>query len=146
MLFNKKLYNIIIKSEKPSIIYMHDSYISKVCASVGGEIIFDNKSYLKYRQHSSNVIGVNTSIYKKITSFLKGIFTRNNISISKQAEEILRIYSRYISDDNKKWLLKVSLYQHNFISRVSLAFSPKLKYSSLRMKIMVRMSILLGNK
>lgn len=146
MVFNSKLIKTIKMYEKPNNLDMHDSYITKVCVSIGGTIVFDNASYMKYRQHNSNVIGVKTSFEKKIKSLFEGIFLKNGISISKQAEEILRLYNVNISEQNKKWLKKVSSYNHSFISRLSLAISPKLRYISLRMKLLVRLSILLGNR
>ncbi|MBR3511483.1 MAG: glycosyltransferase [Clostridia bacterium] len=146
ILFNNSLLGIIRKYKKPNVVEMHDSYICKVCVSVGGKIIYDDNAYMKYRQHSNNVIGVKTGLVKKVIKFFKDIFQKRSISISEQAEEILRLYSNEICPYNQDFLKKVSEYKTHFFNKLSLAFSPKLKYSSLRMKIMIRLAILNGSR
>ena len=146
MVFNSKLIKTIKMYEKPNNIDMHDAYISRVCASIKGEIVYDDNSYMKYRLHGKNVVGVQLRTSNKIKSFIKDIIYKRDISISEMARDILRVYSAEIPIENQKWLNKVSNYKKSLLSRIFLALSPKIKYSSLRIKIIIRMSIMLGNR
>ena len=42
----------------PEKMFMHDFYVAVLCSALGGGIVYDEKSYMKYRQHGNNVIGV----------------------------------------------------------------------------------------
>ena len=63
--FNKKLRNIINLYE-PQYIIMHDSWITRVCYAIGGNVVIDKNSYIKYRQHSNNVVGYKDGGIKKL--------------------------------------------------------------------------------
>lgn len=46
-----------LKQYKPSVISMHDSWISFVCLAVNGFFYSDQNAYIMYRQHDANVLG-----------------------------------------------------------------------------------------
>jgi len=46
-----------LRMYRPQIFYMHDSWTLQVCLAVNGVAIYDDNSYILYRQHGSNVIG-----------------------------------------------------------------------------------------
>lgn len=146
VLFNKQLLDVIKYGGMPNVITMHDSYLARVCVSIGGKISYDSNSYMKYRQHGNNVIGINTGVSGKIKNRIHDIFNKANITIDEQTNEILRIYDEKIPIENKKWLVKVGMYRKNILNRVSLAFSLKTKYISKNMSLKIRLAILFGNR
>jgi glycosyltransferase involved in cell wall biosynthesis len=64
---NQELVNLILNN-KPNTekIEMHDSWFYLV-ACFFGEIIYDEKSYILYRQHSNNVVGIPSGLFGKVT-------------------------------------------------------------------------------
>lgn len=146
MIMNSALIDYIRRHESPQIISMHDSYMARVCLSIGGHIIYDNAPHMKYRQHSNNVIGIKSSLCGKINQAVNLIMSQPPVTIDEQASEILRLYLDDISYDNRKWLKIVSNYRKNFFARLYLVLSRKTKYKSLTRSIEMRLAILLGNR
>lgn len=146
MVFTKRLLDVLKKGNPPKVITMHDSYVARVCVLVGGTIIYDDNSYMKYRQHDKNVLGIKSKPNEKIKKILYDIFTKSQVTIDEQAKEILRIYGNYISNDKKEWLKKVINYRKNLFTRISLACCHKTKYITVSISLKNRLSILLGNR
>ena len=119
VVFNRKLKKIIENNEIPKNIVMHDLYLYRVCLAINGKIIHDKNSYIYYRQHNSNVIGITNSILKKMKIYDKFSKTRRNM-----AKDILRIYNYKISEENKKILNKIAEYKDE------MSFKEKMKYIS----------------
>ena len=60
---NQKLLSLI-KQHIPQRCYMHDWWIY-IVATYFGKVIYDNDSYILYRQHSNNVVGASKSILQQ---------------------------------------------------------------------------------
>lgn len=144
--FNKALANEIKNRNLPQNVVMHDFYLAIVCLALGGVIEYSDKAYVKYRQHSNNVVGVSYGVIGTICGRLKDITTKMVPGIAEQANEILLLYSENISEEKRQWLEVVSQYKKSIYHRVKLAFSTKTKYISKNMGIKLRVSILLGNR
>ena len=125
---------------------MHDFYIALVCVAVKGSIRYDEDSYMLYRQHENNVVGVSYGFLNKITSRCRDIVTREKNGIDSQAEQILKIYGSRIGKEEKRWLEKISGYRRNLFTRLGLAASFKTRYMNKNMAVKLRMTILLGNR
>ena len=117
VVFNNKLRNIIVKNNIPEGIVMHDLYLYRVCLAIGGKIIHDKESYILYRQHEENVVGITNSIWKKMKVYNKFDKTRRVM-----AKNILDIYEQYISKENKQILLKISRFNDNIVFKEKLSF------------------------
>lgn len=65
VIFNKSLRDLIVNNYLPNNIVMHDLYMYRLCLAVGGNVLHDHESYILYRQHSNNVVGITNSIKKK---------------------------------------------------------------------------------
>ena len=146
MLFNEALAEKVRKRQLPEKIRMHDFYLAAVCASIGGKVIFDNHSYMDYRQHSNNTEGVSVSKKNAVKRSINEIKTKAKISIAEQAAEILEKYDEDIAQDREAWLLKVSGYRDSLGSRISMAISTRIHYASFSRSITIRCALLLGNR
>lgn len=100
-----------IKIEK---IMMHDWFIY-IFSEIYGETIYDEKSYIKYRQHENNVIGMETNCYK---SFFKRIsnFKKNKGKRKQQLEEIFKVCKIEMTNEQKK--LFISLKKNYFFTKI----------------------------
>ena len=128
MVFNKSLRNII-KQYNPSYLIMHDSWITRVCYAVGGNVLIDDNAYIKYRQHSGNVLGYKDEGFQKLKrqfkiAFIDKISMRVNIAkelkngyeemLTKEAKEVIdNLISYQKNRKAKKWLLKNKKFRTN---------------------------------
>lgn len=111
VVMNKMLREKIIGKKIPDDIVMHDLYAYRVCLAIGGIVVHDRNSYILYRQHENNVVGITKSPLKKMKAYKKFNNTR-----SIMAQNILDIYGDDIPENNKKILLKVA----NFNDKLNL--------------------------
>ena len=146
MIFNHQMAEAIRCKSVPNKMTMHDSYLTRVCVSIGGDLVYDHTPHIKYRQHGSNVVGVSSGIKNIIKSRLHDIVTKAKISIAQQASVILELYADVMSEENKMCLERIASYRNSIWSRISLACSKQTKYSSRNMAFKFRLSILLGNR
>lgn len=145
MVFNKELAIKIINRITPEFIPMHDYYISVVCLSLGGKIIYDSNSYMKYRQHENNVIGIDKRISSTIENRIAIIFNKNGFfDVEKTSEQIIEMYGEFISDDKLKILKCAANYKHNFLSKIRLATYKGIGLGRLNLSIAERLSVMLG--
>ena len=146
MVLNKVLVDKIKNKQSASQVIMHDYYVAIVCVGLGGKIIYDDNSYMKYRQHGNNVVGVSYGVLGKIKNRVRRINEEMKVSIADQANDILERYEEDFSIEYIEWLKKVKGYKNSVFKRIGLAFSCKTHYISLNMSITTRMAILLGNR
>lgn len=101
MVFKKRLFEIL-KDEKnrPSEGLLknriHDVWVA-IVATVNGGIIYDERSFIKYRQHEDNVVGADTtSIKKKIKLKIKKLTNAEERNgRSKLANELVNKFPNY---------------------------------------------------
>ncbi len=146
MVFNNQLVKILRRGNFPDKIFMHDSYVAKVCLAIGGKIVYKSVSGIKYRQHDTNVLGVNNSLSNVIKNRLKNIFCRAEVGIAEEAAEVLKNYKDNIQHSSYEYIKKVACYRQNLLYRLMLVFSKKTKYISLNKSFTIRLSILFGNQ
>lgn len=116
MVWNRELQRILIDELRfPSSEVLkkriHDVWVAMV-ASVTGKLVYDSNSYILYRQHENNVVGV-----KKRSLFYEWKRKLNNPSLrngrSSLAREIIEKYGDLISDSQIKERLKTYAYYQN---------------------------------
>lgn len=146
MVINSQLAKYIQSHRLPSQIVMHDFYICELCLAIGGKIIYDSSSTVKYRQHSTNVVGVSKGKIEAISGIIHDITHASIVSISDQAKEILQDYSEDIQDDKVKWLNNIMTYRDSIPNRIKLGFSRRTRFVSFNNGVKNRMSILFGNR
>lgn len=129
VVFNKKLRDIVTQKKFPKNIVMHDLYLYRVCLAIGGKVIHDSNSYIYYRQHKSNVVGISNSNIKKIK-----VYNKYNKTRRIMAKEILDIYNEEISNDNYKIINKISKFNDNLnlVQKLDIIFDKN--YNSKKIK------------
>lgn len=86
MAINKSLRNLV--QEIPQTALMHDWWLTLV-ASACGKMIPIKQSYVKYRQHGSNVIGASSSIKTKLQKNIK----QETLALVHQAETFKQMFN-----------------------------------------------------
>ena len=143
MVMNKKLLNII-KKYTPNYIIMHDSWITRVCYAIGGNVIIDENSYIKYRQHGKNAWGYKDDSFKKLKkqfkiAFIDKISMRENI-----AKELKQGYEKMLTPNAKEVVENLISYRTNINAKKWLLKNKKFRTNSAKLNAKVRLSIILN--
>lgn len=75
MVFNKAARDLIALIGVGSDIVSHDWWAYIVVSGCGGKVIYDPNPYVRYRQHSDNIIGKNTGLtpnFSRLNALLRG--------------------------------------------------------------------------
>ena len=139
MVFNNALYKQI-NQKPPKKVYMHDWWLY-IVASCFGKVLYDNESFLLYRQHSNNVIGMKDSRLghwkKRILNFKKMKCFRQ-----QQIKEIKALYN--LRDDKRRLIEDLEKSNHNIIIRIRIVFGGKLYRQKLIDDIIFKVLILIS--
>lgn len=136
----------LLTSCSPENFYMHDWWTYLV-VSAFGQVVYDEQTVIKYRQHGANVVGAAHGklrlIFNRLNRFVcgrkDGIFF-----MSVQAKELLNCYGDTL-DSSKIDLLKLIVEgKKSFLKRIRLVFSRSFRRQSLTDDIMLRCMILLN--
>ncbi len=129
VLFNNILKQYIEKYGIAENIVMHDLYMYRLCLAIGGHIIHDKDSYIMYRQHENNVVGISSSSLKKLKIYDKFKKTRRMM-----AKDILDLYGDCISENNKEILIKVAKFNDkmSFFEKLTYIFDKKFKSKKIK--------------
>lgn len=90
---NHKLLELM-QGKTPNFTVMHDFWIYLV-GTCFGKVIYDEQSYILYRQHGKNELGMASSIRENYRRRVKN-FRKHRGQLSRQAEELIRIYGTQI--------------------------------------------------
>lgn len=143
MVLNKKLCDII-KQYNPSYLIMHDSWITRVCYAVGGNVIIDDNSYIKYRQHTGNVLGYKDEGFQKIKRQFNIAF-KNNISMRVNiAKELKKGYYKMLTNEAKEVVDNLINYQEDKKAKKWLLHNKKFRTNNLKINTKMIIAILLN--
>lgn len=140
---NKKLCDFI-KRYNPSYIIMHDSWITRVCYAIGGNVIIDDNTYIKYRQHSSNVLGYKDNGLQKLKKQYKIAF-KNNVSMrEKIAKELKNGYEENLTEDAKQVVNNLINYKTDIKAKMWLLTNKKFRTNNFFINLKMIVAILLN--
>lgn len=144
MVMNKKLAELII-SHMPNDITMHDAWCNIVC-SLFGNVIFDTNSYIMYRQHNNNTIGMD--VEKSITENAKMHLSRiKDTSLQprfKNAASLWDCFGDELSKEDKEKIYEIISYKDSLFRRFRLLFDFSIHSYSFIKDIKYRLLILFG--
>ncbi|ABO51541.1 glycosyl transferase, family 2 [Desulforamulus reducens MI-1] len=143
--FNQEALKTISLAGGENKIY-HDNWLFEVCAFLGNTV-FDQSSYILYRQHSNNVSG---EIKKGVSLFKYRLYKLFHIKgqghqFEEIAIQILNLYSDKLKESDKIFLTHVSRYRHNIKSKFILLFSQRTCAEEFVKTICVKGRILLNH-
>jgi len=118
--FNNCLRELLCKAVNTHQMAMHDHYAYMVAAAFG-QVIFDDKSYIQYRQHAGNEIGMGKGLVKFLNEKASAVISGRIKRISRQLETFLDTYSL---DLKQEYVIEAKrfLTAKNFFKRVHYVF------------------------
>jgi len=121
VVINNRLKEIALKTTSVNSILMHDWWLY-ILASAFGRVLYDDKSYIYYRQHGGNVVGGTPSYFLNLISRIHR-FRKGQGSWLAQVRVFYEIYGDFLDADNKKVLLALDGYHDGILSRFKLVLS-----------------------
>lgn len=105
MVFNRQLAVLALR-KIPTESNMHDGWIYRIAKSIDSNVIFDSKSYIKYRQHENNVCGIESckSYNDNLTFAIKNISNDKVTWRSKEFAEIKETFSEELTLEAKSYI------------------------------------------
>lgn len=144
LVMNQAARNIIV-SALPSRCLMHDSWCYLVISAFG-EIIYDAKPSIRYRQHSNNAIGAATTNINNLVRRIKRFNwnNKNTFRFSDQAKCFYALFGKNISSDKQHLVFTLLSAKTSLQSRIKLIFNRKIKRQKSLDDLAVRILILLN--
>ena len=138
--FNRAALNVFLQYQS-QYIGIHDWLFSKIIAFTG-KIIYDKQSYIKYRQHGNNIIGVKEDNMSKKS---KRHFEEHNVNLrSNVAKEVLLNYCEILDEKSLYHLDILTNYRLSFIKKIKLLFSRKITGNRILSKLGIKLLIILN--
>jgi rhamnosyltransferase len=123
MVLNKSLRDIL-NTYTPNYIPMHDYWIISVALAIGADVIFDTNSYILYRQHTGNTVGMGKGkMYEWKRRILRLLHQEE--SRSRMAQEIYQGFRKDIDSENLDTLQLYIEAKKNIFKRIHLLFESK---------------------
>lgn len=121
IVFSNCLADILISGGRPDYLMMHDSWITKLCLLVGGKVVFDEKSFIFYRQHGNNVVGGKHRPYKNLKRRIASFVHPQRLRY-QEAMSLLKCFGSYGTTANIKILSSLKgYYLKTLLNRLALA-------------------------
>ena len=90
----------LLQGKPPSFTVMHDFWIYLV-GTCFGKVIYDEQSYILYRQHGNNELGAASSLLDNYKRRVKN-FKKHRGQLTKQAEALLGIFGEQMPQEKRK--------------------------------------------
>ena len=146
MVFNYMLANLVNKCNVLKVSY-HDWWIC-ILAAAFGKIIYDENSYIKYRQHGTNVVGFKKKNYNFIWLKNKFISIINKEKWSDDVKiycrELLRGYRKELTNKQIILLEDILFFNNSWSSRFRLIFNKNFSFGTIKGNVYKRVLILFG--
>lgn len=118
--FNKTCLTEALKGSPPCFV-LHDWWLYSVCQALSGNVVYENKALVQYRQHMSNVVGgKDISRVQKLKNWL---FKKHNNLCMSLAISIYDNYHKEMDGENIKLVQLCMSYRQSFLNRLKLISS-----------------------
>ena len=124
LVFNNALRQKLLSFQMDKVEYPHDALICRI-AILTGQYLFDSHSYIQYRQHGKNLIGVNKKGHLK--KYIKMLFGKEKSSNSQCFQDILESFRNSILPQYQCFIELLSRYKTSFSARMKILFSRKFR-------------------
>lgn len=144
MLFNEELLDISKKVEYSNKnMGSHDSWMYRLCLYVGGQVIYDDNSYIFYRQHENNVTGLKQGLRKRLLGEYNKIFKEKNWRYNLVLT-LAESYKEKASVDNRQLTDIILEYRNSLKCKLRLLFNKKVKSGIFVVDLLKNISIILN--
>ncbi|KGE20490.1 glycosyltransferase family 2 protein [Paenibacillus wynnii] len=136
----------LLISKQPTMnkLIMHDWW-SYLCISAFGEVIYDEKPSVFYRQHQNNLIGGNKTLVEVVFRKLKSYKTnKGSRLLHYQALEFLKCYGFELEEEKKRQLNLFVGPRKTYISRIHYLRRSELYRQTFQENLLFKILIIIG--
>lgn len=137
--FNRCLVEAV-NSAEPDFILMHDSWLFKVCLALGGNYFADSAAHINYRQHGSNVAGLNGGVKGKVRQVKRYL---DVFEIQKQCKSLLECYGVRMIPEYRTLTEEIVNYDQSVRNWMNLLKSKEFDFKSTSLNCVVKLKIIL---
>lgn len=120
---------------------LHDYWMYLVCSFLG-TVTYDFDSYILYRQHGNNTVGMQP--HKSILRAVKNLFTHERGNRVKTLKGFMEAYHSVLSIQDLALISSVANYKDSLYNRLSVFFNPSLHASTFTETVGFKVRVLLG--
>lgn len=121
---------------------LHDWWLNLICCYFG-ECVYDENSYILYRQHANNQVGGARDFKNVWKKRLKNFNTFKNYHYrNHSAEEFLIAYNDLLTQSQKEIISKVSCYNESIMKKILLFFDIRYRMCTLDRDLGYRIRII----
>ncbi len=140
MVFNRKAVEVYVK-HLPKEIKIHDYLMYQICIFMG-KVLYDEESYILYRQHGNNQIG-KPSFIKRMKIRTKGLYKQH--THENRNKIFLDTFKSELSEEDVKLITDFISYRKSITNRIKLLFNPKISIiNSFEANVFLKIKIILG--
>lgn len=85
-----------------------------------GKVIYDSNSYIYYRIHENNTIGISNNKIKDLALKIKRFFKKSNNSRSRFAKDFYECYKDVLDNKYTQTIKKLAYYKEDFLLKIKL--------------------------
>ncbi len=137
MVFNKAARKLLIKAGEETQVVTHDWWIYLLVSGCGGQVFYDPQPTVRYRQHDTNLVGMNSTLaarLKRINLVFQGRFREwNDLNVSAllRVRSMLTIDNQAVLDqfimsrkmpfiERLRGLIKSGIYRQTILDKLGL--------------------------
>lgn len=139
MVFNKVAAKTYV-SHLPEVIKVHDFLMYQLCMFLG-KVVWDEQSYILYRQHGNNQIG-KKDFWGRMRKRMEGHYKEHVLEL--QNRRFLEAYKDLLSVEDIGLLSRFAFYRTNWLTRLSLLLDRKIRYTGLEANFFYVLKIIKG--
>lgn len=121
--FNNKAQSLLKKYD--GFMESHD-WATYIIINYFGQVLYDKESYIYYRIHENNTLGIQTKL-QKIKLKLKRFFKKSKCTRSKFAKDFYSCYYEKIPSKYIKSIKRLAFYKESFKDQMKLLFDKNFK-------------------
>jgi len=142
MVFNMSLRETVL-AYHPMFLDMHDRWLVDIVTAIGGRLVFDKQSFILYRQHTQNVIGLHDSQWKEWQLRFRRIFHHEHIRYHT-AKELFQGYNDRMPPAQRDVLELFLKAKKSPIDRMRLLFDSRYRCGSMKTWVLFKLAVLLN--
>lgn len=147
MVFDRALALLALQ-HYPQTKCIHDSWVYRLARAVDSTVVFDDKSYILYRQHGNNEIGMegtklhHTSILYMFRKFLPLIFMKRTHHMMYVMKDIYLNYDGVLGDEQRRIIKAFLKYRFNLFAKCRLIFNKDMRKRAFKTRLVWAYSVI----
>lgn len=142
MVFNRRALELFV-TRKTEFIKIHDHAIFLLCSFLGN-VVYDEKAYILYRQHGHNQLGGLDTFKDRVADRIKKKGNLNEHILEKTARSFLEAYQDLMNEDDMELINQLVTYRSGLVKRLRLFFNREISKERFEDNFFFKMKVLIG--